>query len=236
MGREPTSLSCHTCRSRRIKCDLARPSCQRCLKSGRDCQGYEKLLRVNIEGIVRGSRPDSSRLGNISRATSYPTKSRPTKDLAKEKPKGQRKHASSESCRDGDLVAGPPGSLPSVLDLSPFIDNVAISYLFTSYSWINLHSILLQDTPMRQRLALETDELGYDSLRALSYGIFARDHQIDSLRHAAARVYGRSLVRLQSSLGATYKRQLAQLIKPIALLGSYLVSCVHIEVKTAFHF
>ncbi|OAA64927.1 Fungal transcriptional regulatory protein [Cordyceps fumosorosea ARSEF 2679] len=34
------SLDCHLCRQRRVKCDLARPACQRCTKYGAVCPGY----------------------------------------------------------------------------------------------------------------------------------------------------------------------------------------------------
>ncbi|KAH7367099.1 hypothetical protein B0T11DRAFT_50364 [Plectosphaerella cucumerina] len=34
------SRDCHLCRQRRVKCDLARPSCQRCIKYGKPCPGY----------------------------------------------------------------------------------------------------------------------------------------------------------------------------------------------------
>ncbi|KDN39787.1 hypothetical protein RSAG8_08579, partial [Rhizoctonia solani AG-8 WAC10335] len=36
----PRPTSCLTCRQRRKKCDLARPYCERCLKSGYECLGY----------------------------------------------------------------------------------------------------------------------------------------------------------------------------------------------------
>ncbi|KAH7337615.1 hypothetical protein B0J17DRAFT_432515 [Rhizoctonia solani] len=36
----PRPTSCLTCRRRRKKCDLARPHCERCLKSGFECLGY----------------------------------------------------------------------------------------------------------------------------------------------------------------------------------------------------
>ncbi|KAE8422164.1 fungal-specific transcription factor domain-containing protein [Aspergillus pseudocaelatus] len=38
--RSKTFTGCWTCRSRRVKCDEQRPSCQRCHRSGRTCQGY----------------------------------------------------------------------------------------------------------------------------------------------------------------------------------------------------
>ncbi|CAE6529956.1 unnamed protein product [Rhizoctonia solani] len=37
----PRRTSCLTCRQRRKKCDLSRPCCQRCLKGGFECLGYE---------------------------------------------------------------------------------------------------------------------------------------------------------------------------------------------------
>ncbi|KAH7313622.1 hypothetical protein B0I35DRAFT_276349 [Stachybotrys elegans] len=43
MGRLPTSGYCLTCRRRRVKCDRSRPACQRCLKSGHHCNGYEEI-------------------------------------------------------------------------------------------------------------------------------------------------------------------------------------------------
>ncbi|KAJ1305532.1 hypothetical protein OPQ81_000538 [Rhizoctonia solani] len=37
----PRRRSCHTCWARRKKCDLSRPYCERCLKGGFECLGYE---------------------------------------------------------------------------------------------------------------------------------------------------------------------------------------------------
>lgn len=83
--------------------------------------------------------------------------------------------------------------------------------------------MLLQDSPMRQHLAQEHDALGYDSLRALTYGIFGRDHKISTLQCAASRIYGSLLRKLQHKLDTSTKSDLARLIKPIAIMGSYSV-------------
>ncbi|PYI16959.1 sugar transporter [Aspergillus violaceofuscus CBS 115571] len=37
-------LGCKTCKIRRIKCDLARPSCLKCFSTGRTCDGYSEML------------------------------------------------------------------------------------------------------------------------------------------------------------------------------------------------
>ncbi|KIL84927.1 transcriptional regulatory protein moc3 [Fusarium avenaceum] len=36
---------CATCRIRKIKCDETKPACQKCVKTGRTCDGYESLFR-----------------------------------------------------------------------------------------------------------------------------------------------------------------------------------------------
>ncbi|KAK4109648.1 hypothetical protein N656DRAFT_715579, partial [Canariomyces notabilis] len=36
---------CLTCKARRVKCDEAKPHCQRCVKSGRKCDGYRSTIR-----------------------------------------------------------------------------------------------------------------------------------------------------------------------------------------------
>ncbi|KAF8693873.1 Nodulation protein, partial [Rhizoctonia solani] len=55
----PPPTSCITCRRRRKKCDMARPSCERCLKGGYECLGYENPVSRVI--IHRRSADDSTR-------------------------------------------------------------------------------------------------------------------------------------------------------------------------------
>ncbi|KAE8162836.1 hypothetical protein BDV40DRAFT_300086 [Aspergillus tamarii] len=43
------SKACHTCRRRRVKCDLGRPGCLRCKKFGYDCPGYRDLSRLGVD-------------------------------------------------------------------------------------------------------------------------------------------------------------------------------------------
>ncbi|KAI1063690.1 hypothetical protein LB506_005732 [Fusarium annulatum] len=56
---------CITCRIRRVKCDEGKPSCQRCVSTGRKCDGYDltalaQSSRVQLQPIVsEGSDPES---------------------------------------------------------------------------------------------------------------------------------------------------------------------------------
>lgn len=43
--RAKTFTGCWTCRSRKVKCDLRRPTCERCEKSSLECGGYDIKLR-----------------------------------------------------------------------------------------------------------------------------------------------------------------------------------------------
>ncbi|KAH8800230.1 hypothetical protein F5884DRAFT_809695 [Xylogone sp. PMI_703] len=246
MGRESTSGSCHTCRLRRVRCDKAKPVCDRCQRSRCICQGYEKVLRLQSHGIARGTTVDSSHFVQIGKNNSYPTnatvidpspeqrgrhscesKSEPLlihtthfPDSASSKFQIGRSQVPGLQRQPLYLQAGPPPE-PS---LTPFVDNLTFSYFFDAYSWINVHSILLQDTPMRQHLTQKYDELSYDSLRALAYGIFGQDYHIETLQQSARRIYGTVLQKLRSRLETTTKSELAGLIKPIAVLGSYMIT------------
>ncbi|UNI14994.1 hypothetical protein JDV02_001569 [Purpureocillium takamizusanense] len=51
------SQDCHLCRKRRVKCDLARPGCQRCVKYGVECPGY----RDQTELVFRNADPSTVR-------------------------------------------------------------------------------------------------------------------------------------------------------------------------------
>ncbi|KAL7936128.1 hypothetical protein V8C35DRAFT_333246 [Trichoderma chlorosporum] len=247
MGREPTSLGCHTCRRRRVRCDQAKPICERCTQAGYECQGYEKVFRQQNYGIrqsAKGSK--SSVFVELNHATSFP---RPSRGDSSRSSSGESNGSGSrpnqltnktrsstlplynrkQSQRSGrsEATSAPLQSsfnLPSWLSLEPFLDHVTFSYFFDSYGWINIHSMLLQDSPMRQHLAQEHDVLGYDSLRALTYGIFGRDHNIDSLQRSASKIYGTLLQKMQKKLETSTKSDLARLIKPIAIMGSYSIS------------
>ncbi|EEU33684.1 uncharacterized protein NECHADRAFT_56258 [Fusarium vanettenii 77-13-4] len=67
MGRAPTSGYCQTCRRRRVKCDRGFPSCQRCLKSGHSCGGYEMPLRMVNYSVARGPQSALQRTPSSSR-------------------------------------------------------------------------------------------------------------------------------------------------------------------------
>ncbi|KZF18919.1 hypothetical protein L228DRAFT_251439 [Xylona heveae TC161] len=49
-------LGCKTCKIRRVKCDLTRPSCLKCKSTGRTCDGYTESLHGG-ETVIESSHP-----------------------------------------------------------------------------------------------------------------------------------------------------------------------------------
>ncbi|UKZ48735.1 hypothetical protein TrVGV298_002963 [Trichoderma virens] len=59
-GSADASKGCRTCMRRRIRCDLGRPACSKCIKKGLSCPGYGRHLRwadgVAVRGKLKGQR------------------------------------------------------------------------------------------------------------------------------------------------------------------------------------
>ncbi|KAI1044235.1 hypothetical protein LB505_008639 [Fusarium chuoi] len=63
-----SKFGCFTCKARRIKCDEGKPTCQRCLISKRECQGYprgahpdsDSTASTTLSPVSASSPPDSS--------------------------------------------------------------------------------------------------------------------------------------------------------------------------------
>ncbi|KAM6533718.1 hypothetical protein FALCPG4_006677 [Fusarium falciforme] len=53
--RKRTKTGCLTCRKRRIKCDEGRPTCNNCIKSKRQCEGYsQRVIFKDPMGAIQG--------------------------------------------------------------------------------------------------------------------------------------------------------------------------------------
>ncbi|KAF2280862.1 uncharacterized protein EI97DRAFT_368347 [Westerdykella ornata] len=54
------SKGCQNCRDRKVKCDLKRPSCGQCIRSGKDCHGYrdplEMMFRDENDAVARRAK------------------------------------------------------------------------------------------------------------------------------------------------------------------------------------
>ncbi|KAG5794311.1 hypothetical protein H9Q69_006663 [Fusarium xylarioides] len=63
-GPPKARTGCMTCRIRKIKCDEARPGCQRCIGTGRKCDGYGDTDSVTQQTLIIRERPPIARALN----------------------------------------------------------------------------------------------------------------------------------------------------------------------------
>ncbi|KAF4956904.1 hypothetical protein FGADI_3507 [Fusarium gaditjirri] len=63
-GIPKSRTGCMTCRIRKIKCDEARPGCQRCISTGRKCVGYGDMDSVTRQALIIRERPPITRVLN----------------------------------------------------------------------------------------------------------------------------------------------------------------------------
>ncbi|KAL0935767.1 uncharacterized protein CTRU02_210358 [Colletotrichum truncatum] len=57
--RKKVKTGCVTCRIRRVKCDESKPFCQKCVDTGRTCDGYESPFRL----VSTNTAPNNTRAG-----------------------------------------------------------------------------------------------------------------------------------------------------------------------------
>lgn len=72
-GDRKVRTGCLTCKVRKVKCDEAKPSCNRCTSTGRNCDGYaqEKPARWMETALTRSSPSATSYQGGLARHLEY---------------------------------------------------------------------------------------------------------------------------------------------------------------------
>ncbi|RBA19172.1 hypothetical protein FPRO05_10101 [Fusarium proliferatum] len=63
-GRTKVKTGCATCRIRKIKCDEAKPFCEKCFKTGRKCDGYESVFRPFYSTLQPIAKPEAAASGH----------------------------------------------------------------------------------------------------------------------------------------------------------------------------
>ncbi|KAH7334168.1 fungal-specific transcription factor domain-containing protein [Rhizoctonia solani] len=51
-----STTGCYTCKRRRKKCDETHPHCERCIRAGRECEGYAPLENPDSRGVMRRAK------------------------------------------------------------------------------------------------------------------------------------------------------------------------------------
>ncbi|KAJ5527800.1 hypothetical protein N7513_011959 [Penicillium frequentans] len=175
------SKGCKTCRKRRVKCDERKPTCDRCHRAGKECEGYVRYIEFRDETarVARKQAPAQNATGQVSSPVS----------------------TASNSGSDESVIELPftPLLMNPVWDEDSLFTTYLIDRIFTwhddptsphSAGWI---ATLLR--PREDEAALSST-----SIRALATSYFAKMHGHVSLLQSGARQYSNALGVLQRRL------------------------------------
>ncbi|QUC18142.1 uncharacterized protein UV8b_02383 [Ustilaginoidea virens] len=98
------SRDCHLCRKRRVKCDLKRPGCQRCVKYGVECPGY----REQHELVFRNANPATLKRRKEKAAAKQSVQQRDAIIASSNRGSGSSSGSSSSHRRLGPDTPAPP--------------------------------------------------------------------------------------------------------------------------------
>ncbi|EKJ73745.1 hypothetical protein FPSE_06091 [Fusarium pseudograminearum CS3096] len=145
-------LGCKTCKIRRIKCDQARPSCQKCQSTGRTCDGYDVAPHL-VEADVKMSQHHHS--DAIATAThGLPNSSTAWSVQKTPHPRYQRQQS---------LILHNPGALmllpvdSAQAEAMSFFEVISVNHLneyYPSQSWRETLMFFSQTTPSVRHAAV----------------------------------------------------------------------------------
>ncbi|KAH6695773.1 hypothetical protein F5X68DRAFT_258308 [Plectosphaerella plurivora] len=200
MGRLPTSGYCLTCRQRRVKCDRGKPTCQRCVKSGHRCQGYEGLvIRMDKKWC-----PPSTPVKTVTPLMRSPALLRVTS-------------------WGSAPVAGRQNRGPSVVPaatkmngLSMPASSVTFDHLVSHFQWAPWWKFVLQ-------MGLCTDPSGaaHKAASSLLTGYYAKHNGDEKVFLESRRYYGESLVLVSEALTFHTSESLPMMVLPIMIMSMH---------------
>ncbi|PYH96733.1 C6 finger domain protein [Aspergillus ellipticus CBS 707.79] len=208
------SKGCGECRSRKIRCDQARPACSQCTKGSRVCPGYRDQLslmfRDESQQVIRKARTGpATRKAKPSRKTVPPSST------------------ASPATSDTTTSPGPASStvsgtidLPDIVDLDPQLlelvinepslvpqpsyqpsKDEAISFFLRQNAWIGTFWSSVDGKPnFHQTLATPSHKAMMASLACVGSAMLSRIRQSTPLRVAAEKEYGNALQLITSAV------------------------------------
>lgn len=204
------SRGCLPCRTRRVKCDQARPSCTRCVKRNEVCEGYRDdltlLFRSENEKAARrvltrrssfGSSPRSTAsVSSKTSATPLPHKSQKTKDVPELSP---------EDIAGLNISTPFPWAKSVPQSLIPSAEDQAVSQFFEKFvmypcnnssspGFLEHLPSLFKDVQVEGRLALRW------AVRAAAYGSLSAESDSPLISNKAVECYGLALSALAEAL------------------------------------
>lgn len=233
------SKGCGHCRSRKIRCDQARPACSQCVRAKRDCPGYRDQLSLMFRD-ESNSVVEKASAGTSASSSSGPRQKRsPGRSPRTASPDGKSLSNLPKEAYTSffDFNADPlPGALMQQswqvpMEIQPLTSPTqeeAISFLLQSNAIPG--SFWMSDF-ITKFLAQADDRVGARAMRAsmtaVASAMLCRVRKMDSFREVARKEYVNALNFLNSALQDIEEAKTNQALGAVVLLAIY-------EVRYAF--
>ncbi|CAI7589233.1 unnamed protein product, partial [Penicillium glandicola] len=234
------SKGCGNCRSRKIRCDQARPACWECTRTNRECLGYRDELSMRFRdetaSVVRKARSSQSssaasttsssfrrRLPSQSARYTFPVSSSAS-SVATSSSAGLEDPA-FEFGSDPELNFHVRQARQSPVETHP---NMVLSKQEAICFFLQSHSIpgnVLMTDALTNFLMESDGSLGQraiqSSIVAVSSAMLSRVRRAPSLRKAARQEYGSALQLVNQALADANEAKTNQTLGAVVLLALY---------------
>lgn len=232
------SKGCGHCRTRKIRCDQARPACSQCIRAKRDCPGYRDQLSLMFRDETKSVR---RKVAN-SNETSISKSNRSTGQSVRTASSNRNSNGSSTKISTPDLSpsgvqdvcpkSDPPMALIQRLwqlpleihpSSEPSPEEAICFYLQTNAIpgsfWMSefVTNFLMQPGGTTSKKAMQA------SITAVASAMLSRTRNVESLRHVARREYVSALTLLNTSLADPEEAKTNQALGAVVLLAIYEV-------------
>ena len=252
------SKGCAECRSRKIRCDQARPACSQCTKASRACSGYRDQLslmfRDESQQVVRKANSNATatrratksskraavRAGTPASTSSTGQKSSrsPSLPLPQGTPtsEGSASDLTSFDSSPGRMVALKPAKKPDpeqqTLNVQPSYyptQDEAVCYFLRYNAWPGAFW-MLNATPdiFMQNNRSSSLQAMKAGVVSVGTGMLSRIRRCPSLKLAAEREYGTALRHMNSAVTDVVEARAHPTLAAVLLLAIFEVRDLHV--------
>lgn len=194
-------IGCNTCRQRRVKCDEGRPTCQRCRRTGYQCEGYVRKHRFvdEVSRTIRDARKTEATPSDADSPKASPIR-----------------------------VQRPRSKVPLDLNLSAFESDLYVSFLLSNLCLGVIMPTLMMRT-QAEDTSCALAQLSIRALSAAYFGRIHKQYDIinqsallygEALRHLIIELRDPERARSLSTLSSSITLQTYEVCSSIATLTS----------------
>lgn len=232
------SKGCGHCRSRKIRCDQARPACSQCIRAKRDCPGYRDQLslmfRDESKSVVQKATEhttDSNTVKSKRTPSRSPRTASPNGNPTPE-PAGFGQMGTFDFNSDPLLPPAVRNAWQLPLEIHPPLEpsqEEAICFYLRANAipgslWVGdfVTKFLMESGGPYSKKAMQA------SMTAVASAMLCRMRKAESLRHVARKEYVSALTLLNTALADSEEAKTNQTLGAVVLLAVY-------EVPTTCH-